>query len=168
MFLKKVIVSIGLCSWMSGICFAQVAGRESLKELPPFTVEIEELPSAVTDLGITKLQLQTDVELRLRKASIKILDVKDSGSVLAPFLLVRITGIKATSSPTVACSISIGLNQMTSIPRLESVQPLFMTETWHTGTIIIGGTTTVSQGLRGVVGDLVDEFTNAYLFANTK
>ena len=70
----------------------------SLKGLQGIFVIIEEFPPAFKEAGLTNYQVQTDVELKLRMAGIKVLSIKDDvpGD---PFLHVRIWGTKSKNPP---------------------------------------------------------------------
>src|SRR2546429_6513667 len=66
--------------------------RATLRGVEGVRVVIEDLGPEVERAGLTKQQLQTDVELRLRQASIRILTTKEErfGTPGAPYLYINV------------------------------------------------------------------------------
>lgn len=133
--------------------------RQSLMGIKGVKVLVEdsESPDAIAD-GLTQDQLQTDVELRLRKAGVTI--VKDVG---APYLYVAINPIK-DSTGLYAYSCAVELHQKAVI---SNGMKLY-TATRSVSTAGMVGRLNMSKYIREVVGDMVDKFLNAYLSANPK
>jgi hypothetical protein len=72
--MKSLLCSIATFILCASGAAAQVSlGKESLKQLGPVRVLVEDLnPDLIKD-GLDKAQLQQDVELRLRRSGIKVL-----------------------------------------------------------------------------------------------
>jgi len=64
--------------------------KDSLTGIKAISVVIEKLDSDAEAAGLSGEQLQTDVELRLRKAGIPILIPKRANEVMIPELYVRV------------------------------------------------------------------------------
>jgi hypothetical protein len=113
--------------------------------------------------GFTKDQIQTDAELKLRMAGIKVLSreerLKEPGM---PFLYVN-ASVVLRSSPSFVYHIEIYLGQKVILVR--DVKTVSVGYTWSTGSV---GITPNPQYIRDKIKDLVDIFINAYLSVNPK
>jgi hypothetical protein len=140
----------------------------SLKDIPAIIVAVENIsPDAERD-GLTQSQLQTQVELRLRKMGVAVLPLSIA-STLAPmlpgFLHVFVSTMRLTELPMYAVSISVRFYQRVTLPRNHNLE--LMGVTWETTAIGAYG----AHKLRDVqsrVIDYIDEFINAYLEQNPK
>jgi hypothetical protein len=134
------------------------SAKQSLKGIPGIFVVIEDMDKhAPSDL--TKDALQTDVELRLRKAGIDV-DVK---SYDWPFLYVQINCLHANSGQF-ACSIDVKVRQAVRLYRDPKIISLGAT-TWETSGVQIASS---ARAIREYVGDFVDQFLNDYFAVNTE
>jgi hypothetical protein len=113
--------------------------------------------------GLSREQLQTDVELKLREAGIAVLSLHDSS---APALSATVFVLRGSPQRFYAYSVLVELHQWVRLIRNPSVA--VWTDTWRTPM----GLGTVPSGqlgsLRDNVRDFVDQFINAYLAANPK
>jgi hypothetical protein len=155
-----------LCAPASGADIEEQ--RESLRGLPGVHVLVEKLDADVEGDGLTKDQIQTDVELRLRQSRITVLTrevaLRTPGS---PALLVNVSTFKDREYPMYAYTISVGLLQEVLLVRKRAGQPI-TAETWRTaGSIGRVGAAKVRE-VRKRVLDQVDEFINAYLAVNPR
>ena len=142
--------------------------RNSLRGLQGFDVAVEyHDPDAERD-GLTKGQIQTDVELRLRKAGIKVLTSEESLKLPAgsPILYVDVHSVFMKGIiPIYIFSIDVELEQDVSLVRSPDIQVRGVT--WSKsmmGTIDKKKLGTVREN----INDLVDKFINVYLAANPK
>jgi hypothetical protein len=141
------------------------SNRATLQGLKGIGVLVENLPQEVEKEGITKNQLQIEVELKLREARIPILSreecLKTPGE---PYLYININVNTAkTESDIYPYSLDVMLIQKVSLMR-DPKQTTYSV-TWSTG-----GVGSVSKQsihpLRNSVGDIVDVFIQAYLAEN--
>src|SRR5262245_56922519 len=87
--------------------------RESLRGLKGVNVLIEDLEAEVERDGMSKDQIQTDVELRLRKAGIRVLTEQESIVTPGlPYLYVRLAIYRRTNLPVYAYNIHVALSQV--------------------------------------------------------
>lgn len=133
--------------------------RATLKGLTTIMVVVERLtPEAGRD-GLTKEQLRTDVEARLRKAGITV-----TSSIEEAYLYLNVFTVKG-SSELYAYHIRLEFNQEVILKRNRNVS--LPAPTWS---LDLGGTVGAKKlhEVRDDVADMVDKFINAYLEQNPK
>jgi hypothetical protein len=154
-----LLLGLAVPAWPLDSPFA----RATLKGITAIKVVVEELePEAERD-GLTKDQLQTDVELRLRKAGIRVTSalLESGGSYL--YLNVG-TDNKHPSGPY-AVSIDLEFKQWVILERNRNVS--LLAPTWYVGSIVLVGAHKLRH-IRDIVAGLVDQFINPYLEQNPK
>jgi len=140
---------------------------ESLSGVTGIFVLVEDLKDEVQRDGLSKEQIQTDVELRLQQSGIKVLSQKESvASPGAPYLYLRLNTYKAREISAYAFNVEVHFYQTVQLVRKPAMT--LSGVTWHARGItgIVG-----ASNLRDVlqfVADPVDEFINVYLVANPK
>lgn len=133
--------------------------RETLKGLKGIAVLVEDLtPDAERD-GITKSQLQTDVELRLRQSGILVTQTASE------YLYVNVNALKSRETTGYVYSVQLDFMQPVAILRTGQRASA---GTWDVGTVGLVPVARASQVVRETVRDRVDEFINAYLSVNPK
>ena len=142
-----------------------VTGRETLRGLKGFYVLIEELHDEIKQAGLTKSILRTDVELKFRKAGIRVLTRADalltSGQ---PHLSVSVRVIiPLESRHGFVYSVLVAFKQDVILFRNRSIKTSGVT--WRNSYM---GINPNLQYVREVVGDLIDDFMNDYLAVNPK
>jgi hypothetical protein len=162
-FLITVLVLISFL--VVGVCkvLGDESARKSLKGLTGVYVLIEDLgPNKQEVGGLTTSQLQSDVELKLRKVGIRVLTKEEwSATKGSPYLYVRISPV--VQPDFYAYSIEVELKQVVVLLRA----PIYVSgATWSTGSAGSVGKTNFVKGLRDSVGDLIDQFINDYLAVN--
>jgi len=133
--------------------------RQSLKGIKSIAVVIGPLDSDELTEGLTVDQLQTDVELRLRKAGVSVVT---SGPTVV--LLVDTNFLKNANTGLYAYYCEVKVLQLVTAPNATSL----VAPTWSKSILIMVGSANLSSSVRGRVGDLVDKFLNAYLSVNPK
>jgi hypothetical protein len=134
--------------------------RATLKGLKTIMVVVEHLtPEAERD-GLTKDQLQTDVEVRLRKAGIKV----TSSEIEEAYLYLNVFTVKDSSGQYVY-HIRLEFNQEVILKRNRNVS--LPAPTWSLDLGGIVGAQKLHE-VRDDVADMVDRFINAYLEQNPK
>ncbi len=140
--------------------------RETLAGLTGVYVSVENIPDEAQRDGLDTTRIRTDVELRLRQASITVLTQQEwLSTAFAPYLYVDVQAIKNRAN-VYAFSANVELRQRVTLVRNPAMS--ILPTTWS-ATGIIG--TVGSQKLGSVrddVRDLADQFINAYLAANPK
>jgi hypothetical protein len=140
-----------------------------LRELPVFIAISEKLETR----GLNKEQIRIDTELRLRKAGIRVMPM--TGQALL-YLMVHLEAScfkQPSSFELCGYNFEISINELATVARDPSI--VVVAKTWESrgrvGTFgIERGASSMStdnqRAFRDDVGDLVDEFVNAYLEAN--
>jgi hypothetical protein len=159
---KAVMMALGVLLMLPGTSRAIEFEQKVLSGLKGVYVQVAEINREAERLGLSKDKLQTDVELRLRKAGIRVLTDKETCETPGwPFLSVN---LNASVGPGI-CSYAIQVN-LYEIVTLER-GPKIIGSVWNTGYAGWVGTKNTRQ-IRGHVDDLVDKFINEYLAANPK
>ena len=103
--------------------------RATLRGLEGVCVLIEDLTPEIEQAGLTKSQLQTDVELRLRQAGIPVLPQKEGGRMTtSPCLYVGVGLWQIPSVPAYGLMIEVKVLQWVSLVRDPSLT--IGTRTW--------------------------------------
>jgi hypothetical protein len=148
-----------------------VSSIESLKGLKGVEVLIEELNPDLENLNLTMIQIQSDVESKLRKAGVQVLSKEENEKVQPlrkPYLYIRINSCKLSSrKESIAFNIGIALNQQVTLRGQADSKKCFFAPTWYTSVVGAAGRKNI-QEILDTVQDLTDKFINAYLKANSK
>jgi hypothetical protein len=141
----------------------QERARASLQGLPGVYVLVESIDSEAERDGLTMAQVQTDVELRLRKAGIQVLTKEGwQATPGTPYLYVNISLLKDSLSPRYFFEIRVQLLQDAYLVRELSS---WSTVTWERR--VMGRVSIASlRSIRDHVRDMVDAFVNDFLAAN--
>jgi hypothetical protein len=145
--------------------------RAILKGLPGVSVLVYGLgPEAERD-GLIRVQLQREVELRLRTAGIRVLTEQEARQVAGyPSLVVSLITLR-THDPVLENVYAIGLNvQLLENVRLSRDTAIeITTPTWNSKSLIgLMGVSKLAQRVRAEVAGFVDGFISDYLAANPK
>jgi len=158
--MKKTIMSIAAILLFYPVSMAQVLPGSPLKGLTEVMVIVEDPPLEVAREGITRDQLQKDVELQLKQAGINV--PKELGS----FLHVNILGLKPANCQIYAFHIEVTLRQTVILDR-EPPSKLDKCATWKIGGISFVEMANLSK-IREEVKFYVDGFINTWRFENSK
>ena len=141
--------------------------EKSLRGLQGVNVLIERLSSDAEQAGLNSTNIQTDVELKLRLAGIKVLSEEESIKQRGyPYLYVdAIVGVSKNPSGLAYYSVRCALKQAVTLTRDDSISTI--ATTWDTSIAGLVGTNKL-QNIRDDIKDLVDEFINDYLSVNPK
>ena len=140
--------------------------RATLRGLPGVYVSVDSISADARSDGLFASQIQTDVELRLREAGIRVLTFDEAGATRGSgSLWVEVSTVHPLQA---LYGYSIGLN-FTQGVRLERNGLYTAAATWSAlgvlGTVDGGR---LSETVRKSVRDLVDQFINAYLSVNPR
>jgi len=145
---------------------------ECLKGLEGVEVLVEEVKAELEDYNLTAIQIQTDVEAKLREAEIKVLSKEENEKVQPlrkPYLYVRINSHKLPwKREVIAYSVEIALKQLVILPaQPQSARKPFYAPTWDKN--IVGAVFPKDFAeIRDGVHLLTDKFIKAYLIAHPK
>lgn len=141
--------------------------KKSLHGLGGVYVLVESLDSEIEQAGLHKADIQTDVELKLRLAGIKVpTEEEHLHQPGTPYLYINANvHLGHENSGLAYYAIDCELEQDVTLTRDESISTV--ATTWETGKAGVVGTSNL-QRIRDSVKDLVEEFINAYLSVNPK
>jgi hypothetical protein len=145
--------------------------RETLRGLTGVHVAVENVSPDLEGAGLTKSQLQTDAELRLRKAGIQVLTWEESLATSGrPYLYIRVTGFRVNNIQTgrplgYVAFTEVALNQDVWLER-ESAIGVYDDVTWSSAGMLESVNSSNVRAIRESAADQVDLFINAYLAVN--
>jgi hypothetical protein len=155
-----------LCGAQLGWADALAGSRYGLKGVKGLYVQVDSLPFDVEHRGLTRAEVQRDVELRLRKAGVPVLNREQAmDNPNAPRLHVRILTTKIHNAPLYAYCIVMNFGQAATLAREPGISVDAIT--WNKtglGTI----KTKKVDDMRKVIAEITDEFLNAYLSENPR
>jgi hypothetical protein len=165
------VVLLALWGGAVGIAAESVATpheKESLRGVAGVQVIIETMKPVMERMGLTEQLLQTDVELRLRKAGVPVLSQAERLPLPdMPWLYVRVAGLedRTTSGHLLGYAYAIVVGFYQNVLLARDFSPYPGARTWDAERI---GITSRDAGrvIRDAVGDLVDQFINDYLAVN--
>ena len=133
--------------------------RSSLRGIRTVEVIVER---ADTDASgeLPTSTLQTEAELRLRLAGLEVKAGRDS------HLHICVQRLQLPTTDECVYSVRVELNQAASLTRDSTI--FLPTRTWHTELMGIVETRKLNEAIQDAVGDLMDQFVNAYLSVNPK
>ena len=173
--MKTFFVALTLSILSATTAFAQseeIRQRETLRGLPGVFVLLEGLGADIKRDGLTEEQLRTDVEIRLRRAGIRVLTEREAKeSPMKPLLLITVKSLKSDplskllEANIYSFGFFIELRQAASLARMPPNE--FLVTTWNDGAIGFA-TAKNLRVIRDGLGDYVDKFANAFLTVNPK
>jgi hypothetical protein len=137
--------------------------RPTLKGLTGVDVKVEYLRPDIEQAGLTRMTLQTDVELTLREAGIQVVA---QPSLSTGNLYLNVDCMNRPPIMIYGCSFQLDLNQPVALAR--NPQILTLASTWSVGEIYMVGAAYLSTDLPTAVRGLVRQFANAYLEQNPR
>jgi len=155
---RRLAVMCVLAVFVLGVASRSTAAQDtdfdaaSLTGVGAIKVLVEDLPDGAKLLGLSADMIQTDVELKLRLAGMRVVTAG------RPYLYVRVT----LTDDAQAASIEVQLRQSVL---LVSNSQRTIGSTWGMTTLISHPNTEV---IRNTIKDAVDRFLNAWLSVNSK
>ena len=138
--------------------------KESLKGIKALRVVVEDLKPEIENDGLLKRTIQTDVELKLRLAGIKVIDNSDLNEGNS-FIYVNANILKSSNNNFYTYNISVNLKQDVFLARNNKL--CFGVITWNSQSIGL-----IDKGelpeIRQDIKDHMDVFINDYLEMNPK
>jgi hypothetical protein len=168
LIVKALVLGVALLLSIEASAADQQRHRKTLEGVPSIYVLVEDISADLKQAGLSTAMLQTDAELRLRAAGIRVASEQEFFSLPgSPYLYVVVTGIRdATTAGRhlgYSAAVSIEFVQYVRLERDLSIRG--PATTWSVGNIVTGST---GEVIRESVRDLTDHFANLYLTANPK
>jgi hypothetical protein len=158
----KAVVAMVVLLLLPGVSHALTLSQKALVGLRGVEVIVENMQPEADRRGLNRNQIQTDVELRLRKAGVRVLTEDEMWNTPGmPTLIVNVNTVFGTG--ICAYSVHVELTEKVKLDRGFSVSGAI----WEIGMIGAIGTGDMRK-IREYVGDMVDKFINDYLAANPK
>ena len=134
--------------------------QKESRGISDINVEVESLSDGAKALGLSAETIQTDVELKLRLAGIRVVTEKEVLELPGmPTLYVVIT------VPNSARAVSMGIQLQQNVLLERNGQRAVGAKTWDVGAV---GVNLTAQDVRDQIKDMVDMFLNAWLSVNPK
>jgi hypothetical protein len=156
----RTLISSLACMVMLSLMSAKAEeppGPRAMRGLTSVFVLIEGLDAVAGKLVLDVTQLQTDVELKLRLAGMRVIP---NGGLGVAFVYVNVNIADDAS----AANVSLSLSQDVTLYR-DPALFIAATPTWATETLLTHPT---GLGIRNKVKDQVDRFLNEWLKANPR
>jgi hypothetical protein len=119
--------------------------RETLRGITGIVVLVADFGSDAKSDGLTSEQVQTDTELRLRKAGVRVLTLPDVVNTRAFILFVHPTFLKDKSDDLYAVECQVSLDQYVTVAANGVGTSV---STWSDGGLLIIGTAKMSTAVR--------------------
>ncbi len=144
---------------------------DTLKGLEGIEVLVEEFKPEAEDF-ITVIQVQSDVESKLRNAGIRVLTKEENEKIQPlrkPYLYIKLTSYKPpTRRDVLPFNVEISLKQKVRLEcHSESSDKSFYSATWAKSSVSVVSFRNPSE-IRDVINELTDLFIKAYLKASGK
>jgi hypothetical protein len=162
--LTRIVLVLALAA--TGYAIDIEYSRQSLKGLRGVCVAVADLRPEVKQAGLTVEMIQTDAELKLRLAGIRVLTADDCAKEPGqPLLLLNAT--VSGPPPYWRFSVTVALSQMVQLIRDPAI--VVPADTWsEVGVNGLAPAAAMPDMIRSGSKDLVDKFINAYLSVNPK
>lgn len=162
--MARTILIAGALILCAGVSFSQSREeqRTTLRGLKGIVVVVEDLePGIGGEGGLTPAQIRTDAELRIRKASIRILSAQE-GFKVAGFPRLYINAqVRKLTPRQFPCAIKVQVLQEMKLVRNPAMQ--CSASSWEVAAL---GVANDMRTIREDLGDLIDMFINDYLSVN--
>ena len=133
--------------------------RSSLRGIRTVEVIVERAATDATG-ELPMSTLQTEVELKLRLAGLEVKPGRDS------HLHICVQPLQLQTTGHFVYSVKVELNQAASLTRDSTI--FLPMRTWHAELIGVIEAKNLNEAIQDAVGDLMDQFVNAYLSVNPK
>src|SRR5664280_2652986 len=115
---KAAMVALVVLLLLPGVSQALTDEQKALGGLKGLYVSVDDIQPEVERLGLTKDRIKTDVELRLRKAGVKVLTEKEcTATTGCPLLYVNVNTNIVPTSAIFSYAISVGLKEAVMLNR---------------------------------------------------
>ncbi len=163
--MRRVSLVFMVLLLLPGVSQAYTLDQEVLVGLKGVMVLVDDLVPEVERLGLKRDEIQTDIELRLWKAGIKMLTEKEWRRAPGrPFLYLTINTIPGNVEPGLwSFKVRVKLIELVKLSgKARAIKAIWDKE--MEGTIKAAD----APQIRDYIGDMVDTFVNNYQVANPK
>ena len=137
----------------------------SMRGLPGIYVFVDKLPDNFLSSGIVDVELESQVELQLKKAGIKVLERPDALALRGkPFLYIQVRGAKLRDQPAYAILAIGALVQRVTLERDPSLTGF--SRTWMISSFNSAGDQDLKRQIEFSVAQVAAQFVKSYLSAN--
>ena len=173
-FLKILVFALAflILSFLAPQNSISLSCGDCLKGLEGVEVLVEEVKPELENYNLTAIEIQKDVENKLREAEIKILSKEENEKIhplRKPYLYVKINSRKLPwKREVIAYTVEIALKQLVTLPaQAKPARKPFYAPTWYKN--IVGAATPKDFGeIREGVNQIMEKFIKAYQTANPK
>jgi hypothetical protein len=167
--------ALAIFTFLISLCFAAPSfpftRADTLRGLEGIEVLVEEFKPEAEDF-ITVIQVQSDVESKLRHAGIRILTKEENEKMQPlrkPYLYIKLTSYKPpTRRDVLPFNVEVSLKQKVRLEcHSESSDKSFYSATWAKSSVSVVSFRNPSE-IRDVINELTDLFIKAYLKASGK
>lgn len=165
---KKHWVLVGvLAMCLVAICVASaLTGKQRVLQGIKGVGVVVVLSDDAVKAGLLKSQVQTDVELKLRRDGIKVLSQAEYGPILhINVFALALQSVDKQHTLGYVCCVKYELQEYVKIMRSGEI---ILASTWNMISIVHGPPDTFSSQVRRHISDFLDMFLNDYLAANPK
>lgn len=158
-----VLIGMVIVPGIPGWALDEESARETLKELPGVVVWVGDMAPDIEPRGVTRQQVQTEVERQLRRAGITVVSSQEAGAPDMAFLIVSVTTLRHTGG-LYAYAVDLAVYQTAALLRDPTPRSL---ATWTVGSISL----VEASDLRAIftsVSQKVDQFIQAYRAVNPR
>ena len=158
-----VLIGMVMVPGIPGWALDEEAARETLKGLPGVVVWVGDMAPDIEPSGVTRQQVQTEVERQLRRAGITVVSSQEAGAPDMAFLTVAVTTLRHTGG-LYAYAVDLAVYQTAALLRDPTPRSL---ATWTVGSISL----VEASDLRAIftsVSQKVDQFIQAYWAVNPR
>jgi hypothetical protein len=152
-----------------GEIIAQDDGSEriSLRGISGIHVLVGMISTDLAAAGIIDADLEAEVEIRLKKAGIKVLEQREASALLGqPFLYIQVGGTKVVDLPMYVISLNGALSQKVTLDRDSTIR--CSANTWSVSGVTAAAAQSLNQKIKSALAVLADQFIKDYLSANPK
>lgn len=139
----------------------------SMRGLPGIYVFVDKIPASLNSGGALDVELESQVEVRLKRAGIKILERPEAlAHAGKPFLFIQVRGAKVSDQPVYSLVVIGGLVQRVALERDPSLT--CFARTWMISSFNSPREQELKAQIFASVAQVADEFAKSYRQANPK
>jgi len=141
--------------------------RLSLRGIGGIYVLVGKLSPDLAAAGIIDADLEAEVEIRLKKAGIKVLEEREALALPGqPLLYIQIGGTKVVDLPMYVISLNSALSQRVTLERDGAIR--CAANTWSVSGVTAAATQSLNQKIKSALASVADQFIKDYLSANPR
>jgi len=157
--------AVCLAGVLAAKVFALSEKQLSLTEIKALCVFVQGVTEETKETGLTEKQIKRDVELKLKRAGIRVVSEEECSELAgSPVLYVNISARKRKQTAAFVYHVNIGLLQKVSLVRSPKIR--IMSITWTKGQLGHCPAKSFVKSAQQTVGYLIERFLNDYRTAN--